>query len=467
MVKAAGYPESISRFFAHEGADPLSRAFSKKLVIHPGIHGQRVDPATYDRKWSELRSIKRSGEGTVYIHIPFCKNHCLFCGFYINAVGRDSSQTYTDLLIEELRQESETAAVTSESIQAVYLGGGTPTALRSQDLERLLDAIHRYLPLSNDCEITVEGRIKDLELEKIQSCLKAGATRFSFGVQSFDTETRKSMGRFASREEVESKLAGILALGRAVVAIDLIYGLPTQDIAVWENDLERCAELGVDGVSVYLLNVHPKGPLATAIGNGKIPPIRPLHELSSYFALANDVLKASGYRQVSLTHWGRSTRERSLYNQYSKKGVPCLAYGSGAGGALSNYMYHQNRELDVYTKDVTSGRKSIAAMVELPALHALYSSISGAIENAGMLPLSLISNALDDRTCEFLMPLLRQWEQCGLVELSNSSMELTRAGQFWHMNICQGLLECLDWASRHELNVRSELEVERQGAARV
>lgn len=213
----------------------------------------------------------RSGR-LAYVHIPFCANHCLFCGFFRNAYTSRAAGEYVELLIRDIEREAEYAAAKSEEITAIYLGGGTPSALTAAELSGLLLTLRRHLPVAADCEITVEGRISHLDDEKVVACLEAGANRFSIGVQSFDTEVRRRQGRCASREEAITFLERLKRYNGAAIVIDLMYGLPGQPLDVWQRDLATAAAIAPDGIDLYGLNLIPGTPLFTAIQGGSLQP---------------------------------------------------------------------------------------------------------------------------------------------------------------------------------------------------
>lgn len=125
-----------------------------------------------------------------------------------------------ELLIRNIEREAQFAAAKSEEITAIYLGGGTPSALTASELSGLLLTLRRHLPVAADCEITVEGRIIHFDDEKVVACLEAGANPFSIGVQSFDTEVRRRQGRRASREEAITFLGRLKRYDGAAIVID-------------------------------------------------------------------------------------------------------------------------------------------------------------------------------------------------------------------------------------------------------
>ena len=169
-------------------------------------------------------------------------------------------QAYTKALVRELEADQDSDLVQSHPVNAVYLGGGTPTTLESNDLKLVLETVRRCLPLANDCEITVEGRASDLTDEKIQACLKGGANRFSIGVQTFDTDIRTGVGRLADRQTVMESLLRLKQTNHAAIIIDLIFGLPEQTMTIWEKDVDTFLDLELDGVDLISLSVSPVPP---------------------------------------------------------------------------------------------------------------------------------------------------------------------------------------------------------------
>lgn len=163
----------ISAYFA-DSADPLHAAFKAKAVIHSGPGGMPLMGEAAQKRLSELWEEPRSGKGLAYFHVPFCETRCLYCLFYQNPFKEDASREYARRLIREIELWSDRAAQNSGLIHAVYFGGGTPTALLSEDLKAVLKAVHEHLPLANDCEITLEGRIHHFEDAKMEAALAGG-----------------------------------------------------------------------------------------------------------------------------------------------------------------------------------------------------------------------------------------------------------------------------------------------------
>ena len=434
MANAATRP-----LFANEGVDPLSGAFDAKVAVHPGMGGAFVDKAHIGELWHSLVREPRRGKTTAYFHIPFCETRCLFCGFFSNPYMRETSRAYVDALLKEIRSERELPAIRSGPVHAVYLGGGTPTALAAADLERLLACIRECLPLANDCEITVEGRIHHFSEEKMVACIKGGANRFSIGVQTFDTDIRRRLGRLADTETILKKLETLKCLDQAAIVIDLIYGLPGQSLEIWERDLDILLELALDGADLYQLNVFRDGALEKAVEKGRISPPPPLAQQSRYFARGVATMTRARYRRLSISHWGRTTRERNFYNLLFKRRSPTLAFGACAGGNLRGHFFFLENNLESYLK--SSGHaKPVMAMV-YPMVHdTLVGALTGGLE-VGHINLRCLGNRLGFDLETFYQPLLAQWKRAGLVETDEGRITLTLAGQFWQVNLTQAMID--------------------------
>ena len=305
-------------FFAREGVDPLTHAFDRKLAVHAGFGGRPVLKEHRLHVMDGLLLRPRCGPSAIYVHVPFCESRCLYCGFFNRAYTPEESGRYTDGLLREIELWRGHPAFEQGPVHAVYIGGGTPTALAAPDLQRLLKHLTAALPLANDCEITVEGRIHHFNADKMAACLEGGANRFPIGVQTFDTELRQAMGRMAGRESVMAALDRLSGLDRAVVVIDLIYGFPGQTMAMWRRDIAEFLSLSLDGVDLYQLNVFKGSPLDKAVVRGDMPPAADLPGQARMFAEGVGLLSGARYRRLSMSHWGRTTRERNIYNHLMK-----------------------------------------------------------------------------------------------------------------------------------------------------
>jgi anaerobilin synthase len=448
-----GAPPPLDSFFAATGGDPLADAFPGKRAVHPFVGFAPVPEAEVPALWSRLHGQGRSNRAVAYVHVPFCENHCLFCGFYQNAWRARDGAPYVDAVIAQIRAFADTPAIEGPPLQAVYLGGGTPTALSGRDLARLIGAIRSHLPLTPDCEITLEGRIRSFGTDKARAAQDAGATRISLGVQSFADAIRQPLGRKATRAEVIRCLQALVALDRGAVVVDLIYGLPGQRPEDVAEDVRLCAELGLDGLDLYSLNLIPGTPLLSAIEKGKMMPAPPT-VLGRFFKAGEAAAEAEGWAPISTTHWQGSLRERNAYNLAVKTGADCLAFGSGAGGFLHGYNYRITGDLADFAarggdaaQCLTRGmmRQGAAA----PVSHALKLGMERGLLDvaaADAALLALCPSPPRASVAAHLAPLLAQWTGAGLLAPHHRFHRLTRAGRFWQVAMTGRLL---GWLARH------------------
>ena len=340
--------------------DALHCAFDGKRVVHAGLLGEPIASDEQQGKYYEslLKKAARNRKHAVYIHIPFCQTRCLYCGFYQNASRQEVEDAYLEYLLGEIEAEAASPQLQGTEIDAVFIGGGTPISLSAANAARLLQVVQESFTLAKDCEVTLEGRIHDLVPEKIAAWLQHGVNRISLGVQSFSTTLRQRIGRIDSREEVLQRLK-LLKQYDVTVIVDLIYGLPGQDMEMWMADLKTLAEADVDGMDLYQLNIFPGGPLDKAVKNGLVPPCADIGGQADMYVAARDYLLGQGVERLSLCHWRRHKRERSLYNTLAKAGAEVYAFGCGAGGHFGGITWMNQRGLDAYQADRGQGKKPL------------------------------------------------------------------------------------------------------------
>lgn len=372
-------------------------------------------------------------DALAYLHIPFCANHCVFCGFYRNAWKDSQSSVYTDKIIEEMAAEAEVRTGKGK-IRAVYFGGGTPTALLTEDLVRLIRACYQYLPLAEDCEFTIEGRMSHFDLEKAQACLEAGANRISIGVQTFNTAIRHRLGRKHSGDEAFEYLAKLCKLDAVIVA-DLMFGLPNQTDEVWQNDIARATELPLSGLDTYAFNLYPMLPINRMIEKGAFPTPPGFDIQADQYAYTVETLLEKGWEQVSNSHFAYPGRgERNRYNTLIKSDISCLAFGSGAGGNFGGFSYQVQGDLESYLA-TPKGEKNIAFMSGHSPNKALLSKVQHDIETGRLNPLLFDGNKAAQK-------LIAQWQEMQLFKEPDSDglIRLNTSGRYWSPTLIRKLM---------------------------
>ena len=409
------------------------KAFPERQALMPVWGGVPMPRPQWQNIWKKKLPHATDVDALAYLHIPFCANHCVFCGFYRNAWKDSQSSMYTDKIIEEMAAEAEVRTGKGK-IRAVYFGGGTPTALLTEDLVRLIRACYQYLPLAEDCEFTIEGRMSHFDLEKAQACLEAGANRISIGVQTFNTAIRRRLGRKHSGDEAFEYLAKLCELDAVIVA-DLMFGLPNQTDEVWQNDIARATELSLSGLDTYAFNLYPMLPINRMIEKGAFPTPPGFDIQADQYAYTVETLLEKGWEQVSNSHFAYPGRgERNRYNTLIKSDIPCLAFGSGAGGNFGGFSYQVQGDLESYLA-TPKGEKNIAFMSGHSPNKALLSKVQHDIETGRLNPLLFDGNKAAQK-------LIAQWQEMQLFKEPDSDglIRLNTSGRYWSPTLIRKLM---------------------------
>lgn len=433
------------------------KAFPERQALMPVWGGVPMPRPQWQNIWKKKLPHATDVDALAYLHIPFCANHCVFCGFYRNAWKDSQSSVYTDKIIEEMAAEAEVRTGKGE-IRAVYFGGGTPTALLTEDLVRLIRACYQYLPLAEDCEFTIEGRMSHFDLEKAQACLEAGANRISIGVQTFNTAIRRRLGRKHSGDEAFEYLAKLCELDAVIVA-DLMFGLPNQTDEVWQNDIARAAELPLSGLDTYAFNLYPMLPINRMIEKGAFPTPPGFDIQADQYAYTVETLLEKGWEQVSNSHFAYPGRgERNRYNTLIKSDIPCLAFGSGAGGNFGGFSYQVQGDLESYLA-TPKGEKNIAFMSGHSPNKALLSKVQHDIETGRLNPLLFDGNKAAQK-------LIAQWQEMQLFKEPDSDglIRLNTSGRYWSPTLIRKLMLTLPTQEKDQ--TMQKLSAEQQAMLR-
>lgn len=412
-------PEKRVMQFGRKTDEPLRLAFDSKRVVHAAMGGSMVPPPMAQKVWRDIMAKPVEGHPTqmAYIHIPFCKTKCLYCPFFQNGTNQDEEDRYIDHLVKDIEMGADSPRLSSAPIQAVFIGGGTPTSLSPENAGCLLSTIQRCLPLANDYELTFEGRVHDLVPEKMDVWFRNGVNRMSLGVQSFDTKVRQAVGRIDDGETVFSHLQELLSYSQCAVVIDLMYGLPYQTMDVWHKDVETLVESGIDGADLYQLNVFEHSDLNLAIQRGKLPPAALTQVQSAMFSF----------------------------------GTHLFPFGCGAGGHVDGLSTMLDRRLPAYEKAIDEGRKPMMFLMNQSPNAHLKEDIQGQMNQSRLDLDKLIQREEKLASMEFLGPL---WEDYGLWKHNGYLYQLTEAGQFWQVNMTQTLLESVNHLMGEETEIQ-------------
>ncbi len=214
---------------------------------------------------------------SIYIHIPFCEVKCGYCDFYSVPRGWEEfelQERYVEALRGEIdRRYSTAAGPVGPTVQSIFFGGGTPSLLRPDLIEKILAHLQKYFSWDQSCEITLETNPKTVSLDKLKTFRSLGINRLSIGVQSFQDRYLKFLGRIHSGQEARTTVTDAFAAGFENINCDLIFSLPGQTLSEWKQDLETALSLETTHLSCYNLTIEPGTPFARLYENSDVPVI--------------------------------------------------------------------------------------------------------------------------------------------------------------------------------------------------
>lgn len=265
----------------------------------------------------------------LYVHIPFCKSKCIYCDFYSMPNELSRGADYVSALLAEAAMRCD--ELKGEKVATLYVGGGTPSLLGNALCDRLVNGLRQVFDLSHLEEFTIEVNPDDVSEEKIRFFKSIGVNRVSMGVQSFsDKELRLINRRHDSAQAVQA-IRRIYAAGITNVSIDLIYGIPGQDMNTWMDNVEKAITLHPTHISAYSM-MYEKGTLLTAMRDaGKVKEVAE-EEVSAMYDALVERMKAYGYQHYEISNFcmpGYASRHNSSYwslTPYLGLGVAAHSY---------------------------------------------------------------------------------------------------------------------------------------------
>ena len=298
----------------------------------------------------------------LYIHIPFCKSKCIYCDFYSLPRAEDRMDRYVSALCRQLAEIAQ--QTTAHTVDSVYLGGGTPSYLGEKRLRHILKTVKKHYHLSRDAEITLEANPDSAgDWRALRSLRRAGMNRLSLGVQSADDGLLRTLGRPHTFAQAEEAAAAARRARIRNLSLDLIYGLPGQDLAGWKDTLERAAALEPEHLSCYGLKVEEGTPL----WDMQEEMDRPDDDAQADMYLWTvERLEALGYEQYEISNFARPGRA-SRHNMKYWTLCEYAGFGPGAHSDLGDVRYAYLRSLDTYCAGVEAGVSVLESSEHIPS----------------------------------------------------------------------------------------------------
>lgn len=426
-----GHRMTIDLIQRYGGPVPRYTSYPTAPHFHAGVTAR-----TY-AGW--LREITADTPTSLYFHIPFCDQLCWYCGCHTQAVKRYGPiNAYAGNLIKEIEWVAGRVGG-RPPVNHIHFGGGTPTMLRADDFQALMDRVHGHFTITDDAEIAIEVDPRTLSRTMATALAAAGVNRASLGVQDFTPGVQAAINRVQSYETVETAVRNLREAGIQAINFDLMYGLPHQTVADVSNTVDQAAQLRPDRLSVFgyahvpWMKSHQKLIDDDALPGG---PAR----LEQADAAARGLI-ALGYRQVGLDHFASpddsmttALDEGGLHRNFqgytTDRAAVLLGFGASAIGRLPRGYVQNAVSTRAYVKAIAAGHPATASGIAVGVEDCARGRIIEGLMCAGEVDLADTAAIDDDTESPFEAELirLRDMQRDGLLEIEGSTIRVTDIG---------------------------------------
>ena len=290
----------------------------------------------------------------LYIHIPFCRSKCDYCDFYSLSSRSDRMDDYQKALLAHIKETAPQAR--GYLVDTIYFGGGTPSYYGEKRIRELLSVIRRRFEVAGNAEITMEANPDSVDKKSMVRLRRAGINRVSLGMQSAHDDELASIHRPHTFRQVQEAVAAIREAKIKNLTLDLMYGLPGQDMARWQDSVEKAIALQPQHISGYGLKVEEGTPLCARVSRGETLPDDDMQADMYLWMVAR--LEHAGYHQYEISNFAQSGFQ-SRHNLKYWLTRPYLGFGPGAHSDFGGRRFSFLRDLDGYIDGVLGGKPII------------------------------------------------------------------------------------------------------------
>ena len=358
----------------------------------------------------------------LYIHIPFCASRCVYCGFYSTTLPalRDA---YVDALCQELTLRAEELPA-DEAITTIYLGGGTPSQLTTDQLDRLFSYIYKVYR-SQPVEVTMECNSDDITPAFADWIAQSPIDRISMGAQTFSDYRLRLLRRRHTAAEVRRATTLLRQAGIRNISIDLMFGFPGETLTDWEQDIDEALRLGVEHISAYSLMYEEGTTLHRWLSEGRIQEIDDDLSLRMYDCLV-DRLTAAGYRHYEISNFALPQRE-SRHNSSYWRDVPYMGLGASAHSFDGRQRSWNVADIETYIAAIGRGERPCTVEALDPDTH-YEDVVLTSLRTAEGIDLGKIRRDFGSQRLDFLLAAADQDLRQGYLVREDDHLRLTRRG---------------------------------------
>ena len=360
----------------------------------------------------------------IYIHIPFCKQRCNYCAFYSTTLY-NIKEEYVNALCKELLMRKDYVA--GDVISTIYFGGGTPSTLTIEQLERVCSTIYSTYPIAENPEVTIECNPDDLTPEYLERLKELPFNRISMGVQSFNNIQLKRLGRRHTAEEAHLAVANARAAGYNNISIDLMFALPDSTLLEWQHDLESAIALKPDHLSAYNLMYEEGTPLYRALQRGDFNELGE-DENVKQFGMLIEAMKGAGYRHYEISNFALPGKE-SRHNSSYWNDTPYIGCGAAAHSYNGTSREWNIADIKTYIEGI-NGEKRNFEIEHLTEEERYNDTILTRLRTADGIPLTWMKDKFSDKLNAYMLRAAEKEIALGNLKEENGHLSLTEKGIF-------------------------------------
>lgn len=291
----------------------------------------------------------------IYIHIPFCIAKCIYCDFYSIAGQDDKIENFVTALISDI--ETSLVDTSNWGFDTIFIGGGTPSLLNAQQLDKIICALSKKYDLSNIKEFTMEANPGEAPKEKLKDFKSLGINRLSVGVQSFKSNLLSFLSRIHSSEDTINTFRSARKAGFENINCDLIYNIPSQSINDWKDDLKRLIDLNPEHISAYSLTVEQNTKLYELVLNKSVQMPNDDKHLQ-FNSTVFELLNKNNFIQYEISNYSKLEKE-CFHNLHYWENDTYLGFGPSAHGFDGKTRWNNFSNLDKYISVLKNDKSPI------------------------------------------------------------------------------------------------------------
>ncbi len=423
----------------HSDEQPYPNKCHLPFILYPPAMHKVENGHSFVTEYAGLD--QQGSDFVLYLSVPFCRVRCKACPYYIDVLPKNDHKgeedAYVDALVKDMRHWADYKRWSTGRLRAVYLGGGTGSILKTENLKRIVDTVFDVFQAADDCCFTLEGNARDFDDEKLDYVAQSRINRLSLGVQSFQPEILRIVGSPHAAEQSIEVIHKLQARGFYNIQMDLMFNMPEHTIDIWKRDLQTMVDLNIPHFTIYLYRLHEGTPQDLLIRAGKVAavhdPETPI--VKSMTNEVKDLAEAAGFSMYMVDHFAKPGFENK-YNHWSwKVYTDALAIGPGSYSYFGGYRFGTDKDIQGYIADVDAGKFRINTATPLMDLQ---------VEKERYVIFTLLYYVVDfgsyrgkynsEFTDDFKTVVDRLLRK-GLVTVDDVEMRLTQRGMEWHSNV--------------------------------